>query len=213
MVSSYRKGWAASFLFSLLMLTVNKMNYAKAMYDYDDQDLVAGLPIAGCMEENKWEESSFRSIDEYKLNLRALGLLANNNRVVFIPAPIYDAIIECIRYVYGTSPIPNRNKFYAEDKVAFHVGFGLSNGKYVISFLFANVALVNDSHIVNVYTRTPAYPGACDDVTDPVSKKWCMGELTFKNGDPTKNHLCTNSYQDPCGSLYIKGMGGYYPAN
>src|SRR5450830_301787 len=155
MVSSYRKSWAVSFLFAFLMLAVNKMNYAKDMYDYDEQDFVVGLPIADCMEENKWEESSFQSVDEYNINLRALGLLANNNRVIFIPAPIYDAIVKCIRHVYGgDSRIPNRNKFYVEDKVAFHVGFGLSNGEYVISFLFANLALVNNSLVVNVYTRT-----------------------------------------------------------
>lgn len=204
-----RKGWLLGFALAFLVLMQSKHGYAYNYYSQDDFDI--GLPIADCMKENNWEESSFQPESGYKLTRRDVGFTPSG--VALIPAPVFDAIVECIKKTYGGLGIPSLGRYYKSDKTMYHVRLDLSNGAYVVRYLYANASPGIIRSSTYVYARTPDLPGNCDDVTDAISLKWCTGELEYNSNNPKNVFPCNHVHQEVCGKKYIRGTGGSYEAN
>ncbi|WP_146774721.1 MULTISPECIES: hypothetical protein [unclassified Pseudomonas] len=147
-----------------------------------------GVPISDCLLsfEGDWK------FDAAADNVRS--------EIIYIKSENFDAIAQCINEWYlNEMEIPTKVKdkdVSSVETASFYTGVTLNKPIGVLNVLGYR------------YERIPAYPHMCDEVKDPISKKFCTGELSF-TGYKNISHTCVNSLGDECGTKYIRTRAGY----
>ena len=208
-------------LFLLMILAKNNV-IAEEQKEFTKSELEAGDQIAYCMEKTDWRSTAVSSPYFGKAFITPNH---GENRLVLVEAEKFDVIAKCIdHYNYEGVQIfdletsysdeidikPNM-KYFLERALHYYTVpirgiFFTVNPEDVLVDRGSTRALVADS--ITEYRRVPDFPGICDSIEDPTSKKWCTGELTYKDNDPRVTG-CKNNFNDPCGTQYDKTTEGY----
>lgn len=201
-----------SVFFTLAAVQESRADQDQKFGNFTHHEYYTGVPIITCLANSEWEKYS--STD------------SSQERLVFVEAAVFDSVSSCITDEYSKSNEGSDNHNIVTPK---DDGYVLGTKPYVYPInvptvdrskqtltLNGNPSVVRadffkgsepqtpiNSLFVNgiEYLRTPSYPNMCDEVKDPISKKWCTGELQF-SGYKNQNG-CKNSRGDACGTKYL----------
>lgn len=199
-----------SVFFTLAVVQGSRADQDQKFGNFTLNEYEAGVPIVTCLANSEWEKYSSTN--------------SSQEGLVFVEAAAFDSVSRCITDEYSKGNKSSESNIDG-DKLVINVlwievpsvadvatvdalkkTITYNGNPFVVRAPFykglERKAPIN-SLVINgiVYQRTPSYPDMCDDVKDPISKKWCTGELEF-SGYKNQNG-CRNSRGNVCGTEYL----------